>query len=158
MSRIASILLLFLLTASAAPAGGGPDSGSIAEIEAFNRHYLELHQKTDHAGILATWAEDGVDLLPGTAPMIGKPAIAAFLKDVETKYPGTKVAKQELDFHDIRVSGDWASEWANTHQIVNGPDGKQVFEGWGKIALVLHRDATGQWKVEQEMWNESPKP
>jgi ketosteroid isomerase-like protein len=31
-------------------------------------------------------------------------------------------------------------------------------EGYGKILFVLHKDATGQWKIQQEMWNANPKP
>jgi ketosteroid isomerase-like protein len=31
-------------------------------------------------------------------------------------------------------------------------------EGYGKILFVLHKDPTGQWKIQQEMWNANPKP
>ena len=47
------------------------------EIEAFNKRYVELHLKMDTAGILALWAEDGVDLMPGDAAMIGRKKISA---------------------------------------------------------------------------------
>ena len=128
------------------------------EIEAFNKRYVELHLKMDTAGILALWAEDGVDLMPGDAPMTGKKKIAAWVEDIVAKMPGYKVTKQEMEFHDIRVCGDWASEWANEHQVVQPPDGKAVIESYGKMALVLHREASGEWKVQQEMWSASPKP
>jgi uncharacterized protein (TIGR02246 family) len=128
------------------------------EIEAFNKRYVELHLKMDTAGVLALWAEDGVDLMPGEAPMIGKKTIAAWVEDIVSKMPGYKVMKQEMEFHDIEVSGDWASEWATEHQVVQPPDGKPVIEGYGKMALVLHREASGEWKVKQEMWNAAPRP
>jgi hypothetical protein len=105
------------------------------EIEAFNRRYVELHLKMDTAGVLALWEEDGVDLMPGY-----------------------KVTKQDMEFHDIRVCWDWASEWASEHQVVQPPEGKPPIEGYGKMALVLHREANGEWKVQQEMWNVAPKP
>ena len=82
------------------------------EIEAFNKRYLELHEKMDTAGILALWAEDGVDLMPGNAPMIGRNKVSAWVEDIVAKMPGYKMAKQEMEFHDIQVCGDWASEWA----------------------------------------------
>jgi len=63
-----------------------------------------------------------------------------------------------MEFHDIQVSGDWASEWATEHQVVQPPDGKPVSEGYGKMALVLRREAGGEWKVKQEMWNAAPRP
>jgi len=127
------------------------------EIEKFNEHYRDLHLKMDTPGIFAVWAEDGVDLLPGEAPLLGKKAIQAWVDNLLAKMPGYKVVKQEMEFHDIVVSGDWASEWALEHQVVQPPDGKEAIETWGKMALVLHREANGEWKVKQEMWNAAPK-
>jgi uncharacterized protein (TIGR02246 family) len=124
-----------------------------AEIEKFNENYRQLHLKMDTAGIFALWAEDGVDLMPGEAPLVGRKAIQAWVEDILAKMPGYKVTKQEMEFHDIAVSGDWASEWAVEHQVVQPPDGKDPIETWGKMALVLHRAASGEWKVKQEMWN-----
>ena len=110
----------------------------------------------DQAGILSLWAEDGVDLMPGDAPIVGKPAITTWFNNVLAGLKGYKVIKQEMDFHDIRCSGDWASEWATDHQVVQPPDGKPPIESYGKIALVLHRDH-GEWKIVQEMWNSAPQ-
>ena len=128
------------------------------EIEAFNKRYVELHLKMDTPGILALWAEDGVDLMPGNAAMIGRKTISAWVEDIVAKMPGYKVVKQEMEFHDIHVCGDWASEWATEHQVVQAPEGKPPIEGYGKMALVLHREQNGVWKVKQEMWNAAPKP
>jgi len=127
------------------------------EIAAFNKNYIALHLRMDTAGILNLWADDGVDLMPGEAPLVGKAAITAWLTAVLAQMPGYKVTKQECDFRDIRVSGDWASEWANEHQVVVAPDGK-IIESYGKMALILHRNPNGEWKVQQEMWNAAPKP
>jgi ketosteroid isomerase-like protein len=149
-----------LATAAFLPAltAVGSRSAPREEIEAFNQRYLELHQKMDTAGVLALWAEDGVDLMPEEAPIVGKKAIVAWVEGVEKGIAGYKVAKEELDFHDIQVAGEWASEWATEHQVVQEPDGRRAIETYGKIALVLHREPNGAWKVRQEMWNASPKP
>jgi len=128
------------------------------EIEAFNNKFLELHLKMDTPGIMAMWTEDGADLMQGEAPLVGKKTIATWLDGVLSKTQGYKVAKEELEFYDIQVCGDWATEWANEHQVAKAPEGKPDFEGYGKMALVLHREATGEWKIKQEMWNASPKP
>jgi ketosteroid isomerase-like protein len=95
--------------------------------------------------------------MPGEAPLIGKKAIQAWVEDILTKMPGYKVTTEEMEFHDIQVSGNWGSEWALEHQVVQPPDGKQPIETWGKLALVLHREANGEWKIKQEMWNAAPK-
>jgi len=139
---------------------GARDSNRDAqrEIEVFNKRYVELHLKMDTAGILALWAEDGVDLMPGDAPMIGRKKISAWVEDILAKMPGYKVVNQEMEFHDIHVCGEWASEWATEHQVVQPPDGKPVIDSYGKMALVLHREGNGEWKIQQEMWNAAPKP
>jgi len=136
----------------------GTEDARRTEIDAFNKRYVELHLKMDTQAILALWAEDGVDLMPGDSPLLGRKKITAWVEDILAKMPGYKVTKQEMEFHDIRVCGDWASEWATEHQVVQPPDGKPPIENYGKMALVLHREANGEWKVEQEMWNAAPKP
>lgn len=146
-----------LFVAAGMKARTAEDAGR-KEIEAFNKRYVELHLKMDTAGILALWAEDGVDLMPGDAAMIGRKKISAWVEDILAKMPGYKVMRQEMEFHDIRVCEEWASEWVTEHQVVQPPDGKPVIDSYGKMALVLHREANGEWKVQQEMWNAAPKP
>jgi ketosteroid isomerase-like protein len=128
------------------------------EIDAFNARFLEAHRKMDDAAILGMWAEDGVSLLPETAPMVGKAAIMKFLNGVTGQLKGWRMEKMELDFQGIEVSGDWASEWALEHQVVRPPDDRPVFDGRGKMLLVLRREADGNWKVKREMWNQGIKP
>ena len=72
------------------------------EIEAFNRRYVELHLKMATAGILALWTEDGVDLMPGDAAMVGQKKISACVEDIVAKMPGNKVM-EDSEFHDIHV-------------------------------------------------------
>jgi uncharacterized protein (TIGR02246 family) len=146
-----------LMTAARMKARTTEDTGQ-KDIEAFNKRYVELHLKMDTPGILALWAEDGVDLMPGNAAMIGRKEISSWVEDIVAKMPGYRVMKQEMEFHEIHVCGDWASEWATEHQVVQPPDGKPPIESYGKMALVLHREANREWKVQQEMWNAAPKP
>lgn len=156
MVRGKKILVLFSLLPLLLSAARANQTSAREEIEAFNCKFVELHLKMDHDGVLAMWADDGVDLMPGMAPLIGKAAITAWLKTLEPQLAGSKVTTEDLQFHDVQVSGDWASEWATEHQVVER-EGKPQFEGYGKLALILHREA-GQWKIKQEMWNSSPRP
>jgi uncharacterized protein (TIGR02246 family) len=157
MSWIRGVAWAAVAGGMAVGAFGGGAVGGKEEIEAFNKRYVEMHQRMDTAGIFATWAEDGVSLMPGEAPLIGKKAIVAWVENILAQMPGYKVVKEDIDFHDIQISGDWASEWGNEHQVVQPPDGKLVIDSRGKMALVLHREASGEWKVKQEMWNQAPK-
>jgi ketosteroid isomerase-like protein len=138
-------------------ADAGSAEASRKEIEVFNRKFLAAHLKMDNAAIVGMWAEDGVSLLPETAPMVGKP-IAKFMDDVVARMPGYHMRKIEIDFQGIEASGDWPSEWAYERQIVDAPEGKPPFEGYGKMLLALHREAEGNWKVKREMWNQGLKP
>ena len=158
MNRMRSWLAFAVALLTTAGFAAGATADRKAEVEKFNQTLIQLHLHMDDAGILATWADDGVDLMPGQAPLIGKPTIAAWLKNVLASLQGYKVIKQEMDYHDIHVAGDWASEWATVHQQVQPPDGKPPIDSYGKIALVLRREASGQWKIVQEMWNNAPEP
>ena len=128
------------------------------EIAAFNKKFVDLHLKMDTPAIMALWAEDGVDLMQGERPLVGRKNIDAWVTEILGKMPGYKVTREEMVFHDIQVCGDWATEWGTEHQVAKAPEGQQDFEGFGKMALVLHREASGEWKIKQEMWNGSPKP
>jgi uncharacterized protein (TIGR02246 family) len=157
MERLRTVWLAAALIALSTLALRNQAASGKDQVENFNNHLRELHLNMDTAGIFALWADDGVDLMPGEAPMIGKKVIEAWVEDILAKMPDYKVTKQEMEFHDVRVSGDWASEWALEHQVVQPPGGKEPIETRGKIALVLHREANGEWRIKQEMWNAAPK-
>jgi ketosteroid isomerase-like protein len=156
IAAVAAGLLLGLGGARMNARNSNADARS--EIDAFNKRFAELHLKMDTTGIMAMWAEDGVDLMQGEQPIVGRKTITAWVENILAKSPGYKVTKEEMEFHDIQVCGDWASEWATEHQVAKAPEGKPDFDGHGKMALVLHREPSGEWKIKQEMWNASPKP
>jgi len=113
------------------------------EIDAFNAKFLEARLKMDTPGILEAWSGDGASLLPETAQLAGKSAIARFLAGVTEQLKGWRMEKTELDFQEIEVSADWATKWAYQHQMVRpSEDGKPVVDGRGK----------------REMWNRGEKP
>jgi uncharacterized protein (TIGR02246 family) len=129
-----------------------------AEIDAFNRKYIAAHLRMDNAAVLSLWADDGISLLPATDPIIGKEAIGKFMNEVMGKMPGYHMQKMDVDFQGIEVIGDWASEWAEEHQVVQPPPGKRLIDSYGKLLLVLHREADGNWRITREMWNQGLKP
>lgn len=159
-TRRAAMIAGIALLLAAAFARGARDANRAGrtELEAFNKKFVELHLKMDTPGILAMWAEDGVDLMPGEHPLVGRKAITTWVDEILSKMPGYRVTTEEVEFHDMQVCGEWASEWATEHQVAQAPEGKPNFEGYGKMALVLHREASGEWKIKQEMWNSSPQP
>ena len=124
------------------------------EIEAFNKKFIEAHLKMDNAAVTRLWAEDGVSLLPEMAPMMSKKEIGKFIDDVTARMHGYHMEKMDVDFQGIEVSGDWASEWGFEHQVVQPPGDRPALNEYGKLLLVLHREADGSWKIKREMWNQ----
>jgi uncharacterized protein (TIGR02246 family) len=141
---------------SGKPMTDGANATAIAEIEDFNRRFATAGLKMDNAAVMALYADDGVHLLPGMAALVGKATIAKWLDGVLSQMTGYRVTQNDLEFHDIQVVGDWASEWGTTHQIVQPPDGKPLLDNHGKILLVLRRDKAAGWRVVEEMWNAAP--
>jgi ketosteroid isomerase-like protein len=127
------------------------------EVWQFNQKFQDAHAKMDTNAIIGMWSETGVSLLPETAPITGKGAVGSYIRDAVASLAGYKMLKVEMTFHDVRTCGDWATEWGIEHQVIQPPDDKPVIDHWGKIALILHRDADGNWRVQQEMWNSMPK-
>jgi uncharacterized protein (TIGR02246 family) len=146
-------LALFLCLAPAIALAADDRAG----IAAFNLELAAATRKMDNA-VLALWEDDGTSLLPSTPPIRGKKAIAAFLEKVVADLPGARMEKFESQCFDIEVSGAWASEWCTEHQVVKFTGGKPQFEGFGKMALVLHRGTDGKWRLKQEMWNQALAP
>ena len=129
------------------------------KIAAFNRNFTDATRHMDNAATMSLWAEDGISLLPGEQAIVGKPTIAKFLEDVTAKISGYKVVSQTNDFHDLEVAGDWASEWANTTQVIQPPGNQPKITIYGKVLLVLRRDKKdGAWKIKEEAFTTSPAP
>ena len=154
MTPSRSLLIVFALLPMLATA---QPSARVAhtKLDAFNRAFEDATRHMDNTATLALWAEKGVSLLPSTSPIVGKAAIAKFLEKVTGSLRGARMERFEMRCFDIQVSGDWASEWCTEHQRVELGGGKPPFEGWGKMLLVLHRDADGTWRLKQEMWNQA---
>jgi len=149
-------LLLILSGPFVAPALAQADS-SRKQIEDWNRRYIVAHRNMDNAAVLAMWQDDGVSLLQGMAPILGKEAIGKFFADAVSQIAGYRMKTMEIDFREIQIMGDWAYEWGIEHQSLEPPPGKEPFDGRGNILLILHRNARGEWKIKQEMWSAAPK-
>lgn len=129
-----------------------------ATLDTFNHALIDATTRMNNAAVLELWEEDGVSLLPSRQPIVGKSAIAKFLDDVTSRYPGARMTSFTCDCSEIAVSGDWASEWCVEHQVVAFADKSQPFDGWGKMLFVLHRGRDKRWRIKTEMWNQGVAP
>lgn len=153
-------LSLFLSAAtilcSFAPVEAAADNGRKA-IDEFNRRFLEACRSMDHKAAVELWTEDGVDLLPGMEPMMGKQTIAQWLSGLDEQMKGARVTQCDVDWQQINVVGGVAYEWGINTQTVSIPDKPEPFKNRGKITLILRRQAEGDWKLALESWNGSPQ-
>ena len=145
-------LLAIALCAGCVPFGyhATPPANSV---DAFNAAFEDATRRMDNAAILALWADDGVSLLPSTAPIRGKSEMAAFLAKVTAPLASARMETFELRCFDATFAGNEATEWCVEHQVVRLPDGNK-FDGRGKMLLVLRRARDGRWLLEREMWNQ----
>ena len=143
-----------------APSAAGsatPDTAARRAVDALNAQEVKACQAMDNAASAALWADDGVDLIQGLEPMVGKGAIGAWLNGLTPGLKGAKMVYCTIDWKQITIQGDWAYEWGINRQRIEFPPPQQAFESEGKMTLVLKRQATGEWKIELESWNSSPK-
>lgn len=160
------IVILFLLIAPSVLAAGRANShakGLQAEqprkaIDELNQKEIDACLKMDHAGSAALWAEDGVDLIQGLQPMIGKAAISKWYDSLTPQLHGAKMEYCTIDWQQIKIQDDWAWEWGVNRQKINFPPPQESFESDGKILLILKRQADGAWRIELESWNSNPQP
>jgi len=164
MRRAISFAGLLLLFAPAALAINGPKAAQ-SNVERSARHAVQaLNQKEEEAcsrmdnwesGEL--WADDGVDLIEGLKPMVGKAAILKWYDSLTTLMRGAKMEYCTVDWRKIKIQGEWAWEWAITRQKIDLPAPQKPIESNGKMLLILKRQADGEWKIELESWNSEPK-
>lgn len=138
-----------------------PDSQATAGdrkgVDDFNRVFIDSCRTMNHAQAAELWADDGVDLLPGMDPMIGKAAISTWLNGLTEQMKGAKMLQCDIDWQKIQVSGNTAYEWGINTQTVSIPSQSEPFKNKGKITLILRKQTDGSWKVALESWNSSPQ-
>lgn len=126
-------------------------------IDEFNIRFIENCRTMNHKAGAEMWAEEGVDLLPGMEPMVGKAAISKWLLGLEDQLKGVKVTQCDVDWQQIKLENDIAYEWGINIQTVSLPGKPEPAKNRGKITLILRRRPQGDWKLELESWNSSPQ-
>jgi uncharacterized protein (TIGR02246 family) len=124
-------------------------------IDEFNRRFIEGCRKFDPEGTAKLWANDGVDLLPGMDPMVGKATIEKWLRGLAEQAKGTRILHCDVEWRESHVSGDVAYEWGINTQTVSLPDRSEPMKNKGKITLILRKQTDGAWKLALESWNSS---
>jgi ketosteroid isomerase-like protein len=157
MFLLLTSLFLTIKHTDAQSAADSPNADARKSVDEFNRRFVENCRNMNNKAAAEMWAEDGVDLLPGMDPMVGKTAISKWLAGLEDQSKGAKVTQCDVDWQKIQVSGDTAYEWGINTQTVSVPGKSEPFKNRGKITLIVHRQRQGDLKLALESWNSSPQ-
>lgn len=129
-----------------------------AGVNALNQKEEVACREMDNTKSGALWAEDGVDLIQGLEPMVGKATIVKWYDSLTSQTKGAKMEYCTIDWKQIKIQGDWAWEWAITKQKIDFPGQPKPFESAGKMVYILKKQADGEWRIELESWNSMPAP
>lgn len=133
------------------------DQNAQRSVDIINQEIVRACQQRDFDATLALWADDGVDLLPGLAPMVGKARISAWLDSLRPQMEGSKMRYCTVDWQDLQIHGDLAYEWGINRQFIEYPPPRKSAPNEGKILFILKRKGDGRWKIELESWNSNPQ-
>ncbi len=100
----------------------------------------------DGTAIAALYTEDAMLLPPGSEPISGREAIAAFWQgEVESGSQSQLTPGAVEDFGDtaIEVNGSW---------VATAPDGSHLDHG---KYTVVYKKVDGAWLMHRDMWNSS---
>lgn len=116
---------------------------SITRIEALDDHWRQAAARRDLDGMMAIYAADAQELLPGLPPIVGRDAIRAFYGDLIDRFP--RFANEfEADEIIVAESGDLAvarGRYRFTPDTLNAADAQS-----GKfVGVWRYRD--GDWRL-----------
>ena len=139
------------------PSQSSLNQGTKKGLDEFNRAFIDACRNMNNEAAAQLWADDGVDLLPGMEPMVGKPEISKWVIGLGEKMKGVKVLQCDVDWSEAHVAGDVAYEWGINTQTISVPDRADAIKNKGKITLILRKQSDGAWKLALESWNSSPQ-
>ena len=125
------------------------EARDIEAINALLASHVKAVNSSDIAANLRGFTEDVVYLPPEAPPVLGKPALAAFVESFYSAFS----AEIEMIPEDTVVSGDWAFQWGNlTGEVwpLKGGDGSQMDWKW---LYIYQRQPDGSWKVARDIYN-----
>ncbi len=118
----------------------------IKAINALSQKDIAACMKNDVDTLCSLWTEDGVLLMPGAPPLVGRKAICALLQEQKAKSPGSMTTDYTENWEEVRIIGEYAWQWGKMSQTQADPSGKQETTRVNAIRI-LRRERDGSWKV-----------
>jgi uncharacterized protein (TIGR02246 family) len=123
------------------------DQEALARIEELHRKDIAASKTRDFETLLSLWTEDGVLLLPGGKPIVGKEALKAYMDEQAEISRTYKIKKYEHKWEEIKIIGDWAFEWGFFEGEAEMIKGGEIIREQGKLLRILRKQEDGSWKA-----------
>jgi uncharacterized protein (TIGR02246 family) len=128
-------------------------SADLQGIERLHKRDIDATLAHDPKALAELFTEDAVLLEPGSAAVVGKPAILAENQKDQAEHPSAKVVSYKPDIKDLQVVDGWAFEWDYFDASYKESEKAEVKRFRAKALRILRRQPDGSWKFARVMWN-----
>jgi len=154
--RIALALLFLAATLPAQDAIPNQDDAELGKIIELEHRDAEAARSNDVDTLISLWTDDGVLLMPGANPVVGKPSIRRLLETQKLESAAIKTVSYDEDWRERRTHGNAAWEWGSISVSFQLPDGRRVSQK-AFMLRVLSRQPDGTWKFARAIGTPAPK-
>ena len=98
---------------------------------------------------ISLWTEDGVQMPPGSPPVVGKEQIRTEMKATLDRFAFDFTVLTE----EVRATGDWAFSRGLYKATLRPREGGTAILVDGKYMSILQRQADGSWRIHRDIFN-----
>ncbi len=124
----------------------GQDQRDLQAINALSQKDIAACMKNDVDTLCSLWTDDGVLLMPGPSPLVGKKAICGMLQKQKARSNGSMTTDYTEEWEEVRILGNYAWQWGKMSQTQRVASGKLETMRVNAIRI-LRREPDGSWKV-----------
>ena len=121
----------------------------IAAIDEIWRKYESSINAGDAVKWGSLWMDDGIQMPPGTKPILGRKSIEKSFADFLITFDN----HQDLTILETLVSGDWAFSRGTWISTLTPKQEGQSYLIDGKFVTVFRRQVDGSWKIYRNIHN-----
>lgn len=151
-------IIALLLAAVCGLAQQVPESGSVTDLKG-----IQKLEGTDAAAakindvetLASLWADDGVLIMPMSAPLVGRQAIRAMLEQQKQQSRGVETLAYDENWRERRIAGDQCFEWGTITVKLKSPNGKEATQT-AYLARLLVRGEDGTWRFARAIATPAP--
>lgn len=157
VSALATLVLLCVAGWSFPPSdkGAAQEPKDLKALEALSQKDIAACMKDDVEMLCSLWTDDGVLIMPGSPPLIGKKAICGMLQQQKASSKESLTTGYTEEWAETRVVGDYAWQWGKISQTDADSAGKQETMRVNAIRI-LRREPDGSWKVARAVVTPAP--